>query len=291
MVYCATLPLPETRQVLPSRRLVPRGQHLLGEVDAAVAGGLGPDQRAAPVEALAGEHAGELVAERLYCPKRKPISRPPTPMSPAGTSVLGPMWRKSSVMKLWQKRMTSLSLLPLGSKSRAALAAAHGQRGQGVLEHLLEGQELEDAEVHRGVEAQPALVGADGAVHLDPEAAVDLDLALVVHPGDAEHDHALGLDDALEDLRRAGTPGGGRAPEPATPTTSWTAWWNSGSAGFLALTSAISEVTYSFICLSVIGGGPDGDEEPDRPSDRPSSRPRGRRPRPPDPGGVGDQQP
>ena len=33
--------------------------------------------------------------------------------------------------------------------------------------------------------------------------------------------------------------------------TSWTAWWNSGSAGFLALTSAISEVTYSFIGLSV----------------------------------------
>ena len=38
-------------------------------------------------------------------------------MSPAGTSVSGPMWRKSSDMKAWQKRMTSLSLLPLGSKS------------------------------------------------------------------------------------------------------------------------------------------------------------------------------
>ncbi len=38
-------------------------------------------------------------------------------MSPAGTSVSGPMWRLSSVMKLWQKRMTSLLLFPLGSKS------------------------------------------------------------------------------------------------------------------------------------------------------------------------------
>ena len=38
-------------------------------------------------------------------------------MSPAGTSVSGPMWRKSSDMKAWQKRMTSLSLFPFGSKS------------------------------------------------------------------------------------------------------------------------------------------------------------------------------
>ena len=50
------------------------------------------------------------------------------------------------------------------------------------------------------MEAQAALVGADGAVHLDAEAAVDLDLAAVVDPGHAEHDHPLGLDDALEDL-------------------------------------------------------------------------------------------
>jgi len=61
------------------------------------------------------------LANRLYWPKRYPISRPPTPMSPAGTSVLGPMWRCSSVMKLWQNRMTSLSLLPLGSKSEPPL--------------------------------------------------------------------------------------------------------------------------------------------------------------------------
>ena len=39
-------------------------------------------------------------------------------------------------------------------------------------------------------------------VHLDAEAAVDLDLALVVHPGHAEHDDALRLDHALQDLGR-----------------------------------------------------------------------------------------
>src|SRR5579885_392482 len=57
------------------------------------------------------------LARRLYCPNKYPISRPPTPMSPAGTSVFGPTWRNSSVMNDWQKRITSVSDLFLGSKS------------------------------------------------------------------------------------------------------------------------------------------------------------------------------
>ena len=53
------------------------------------------------------------------------------------------------------------------------------------------------------MEPQAALVGADRAVHLDAETAVDLDLALVVDPRHAEHDHPLGLDQPLENLRLA----------------------------------------------------------------------------------------
>ena len=45
--------------------VVARVEHLFGEVDGAVAGGLGTDERAAPVETLAGEHADELVADAL----------------------------------------------------------------------------------------------------------------------------------------------------------------------------------------------------------------------------------
>ena len=50
------------------------------------------------------------------------------------------------------------------------------------------------------MEAQPALVGPDGAVHLDAETPVDVDLAVVVDPGDPEDDHPLGLGHTLEDL-------------------------------------------------------------------------------------------
>jgi hypothetical protein len=53
------------------------------------------------------------------------------------------------------------------------------------------------------VEAKPALVGPDRAVHLDPEASVHLHFAAIVHPRNAEHEDALRLRDPLEELRRA----------------------------------------------------------------------------------------
>jgi len=49
------------------------------------------------------------------------------------------------------------------------------------------------------MEAQAAFVGADGAIHLYPESAVNVYDALIVYPGYPEHDRALRLDDALED--------------------------------------------------------------------------------------------
>ena len=48
------------------------------------------------------------------------------------------------------------------------------------------------------MEAQAALVRADGGVELHAVTAVDLRLALVVHPDHAELDHALRLDEPLE---------------------------------------------------------------------------------------------
>lgn len=80
----------------------------------------------------------------------------------------------------------------------AALAAADRQTCQGVLEDLLKAEELDDALVDGRMETQTALVRTDRAVELDAEAAVDLNLALVIHPRHAELDDALRLDDLLE---------------------------------------------------------------------------------------------
>ncbi len=185
---------------LPGERLAAGRQHLLGEIDAAVAGRLGTDQRAAPVEPLAGEDAGELVAQPLVLPEEIADLAPSDPDVPGRHVGVRADVAKELAHEALAEAHHLVVALPLGIEVRAPLAAAHRQGGQRVLEHLLEGQELEDAEVDRGVEPQAALVGADGAVHLDAEATVDADVPRVVLPGDAEHEDPLGLDDPLEDL-------------------------------------------------------------------------------------------
>ncbi len=90
-------------------------------------------------------------------------------MSPAGTSVSAPMCFVQFCHKALAEAHDLAVGFALGVKVAAALAAADGQAGQGVLEDLFKAQELDDALVDRGVEPQPALVGADGAVELHPD--------------------------------------------------------------------------------------------------------------------------
>jgi hypothetical protein len=70
--------------------------------------------------------------------------------------------------------------------------------GQGILEDLLETQELQDRQVDCGVQTETAFVWAEGRVELDSVAAVDLHLVLIVLPDDTELDDTLGNGDDLE---------------------------------------------------------------------------------------------
>ena len=83
-------------------------------------------------------------------------------MSPAGTSVSGPMWLDELGHEALAEAHDLSVGLALGVKVGAALAAAHGQGGQSVLEDLLKAQELDDGQVDVLAEPQAALVGADG---------------------------------------------------------------------------------------------------------------------------------
>lgn len=65
---------------------------------------------------------------------------------------------------------------------------------------MLKAQKLEDRKVDSGVEAETALVGTKCRVELHAVALLDLALALVVLPDDAELDDALGNGDYLEGL-------------------------------------------------------------------------------------------
>lgn len=133
-------------------------------------------------------------------------------MSPAGTSVLAPICFDSSRMKEKQNLRISLSDLPLGSKSAPPLpppmftGTPVGQiielkqdlcvgmltAGQRILEDLLESQEFEDRQVHRGVKAETSFVGAQGGVELHTVSSIDLHLSLVVLPDHPELNDSFG---------------------------------------------------------------------------------------------------
>ena len=88
--------------------------------------------------------------------------------------------------------------LSLGVEVCAALCAAHGQSGQRVLENLLKAKELDDRQVHRGVETQATLVGAERGIELNAEATIDVNAALIIAPRNAEHELAFRLNNSLE---------------------------------------------------------------------------------------------
>ena len=177
------------------------GEHLTGEVHAAVAGGFGSDERATVVEALAGQDAGlEVVAElAVHAEHVADFTTANADVARRHVEVVADVAPEFHHEGLAEAHDLGVGLA-LGIEVRTALAAAHRKAGQAVLENLLKGEELEDGRVHRGVEAQTALVGTNRAVELNAEATVDLQVAVVVHPGDAELNHALWLCDALDDV-------------------------------------------------------------------------------------------
>ena len=125
--YWATLPEPEITTVLPSK-LSPLVFNILSAkytVPYPVASGRifePPQESPLPVSTPVNS-----LRIFLYIPNRNPISRAPTPISPAGTSVFGPMCLFNSNIKAWQKRITSSSDLPLGSKSDPPLPPPMGR--------------------------------------------------------------------------------------------------------------------------------------------------------------------
>ena len=176
-------------------------EHFFGEVHASEPGGFRANQAAAVGHAFAGEDAGELVAQAFVLTEEE-ANFPRTDADIAGRHVyVG----ADVAVQLAHERLTETHdfgiALALRIEVRAALAAAHGQGGQRVLEGLLEGEEFQHAHVHRWMKTQTALVWADGAVHLDAETAIDLNLALIVDPRHAKHYGALRLADTLQNPR------------------------------------------------------------------------------------------
>ena len=174
-------------------------ERLGGEVAQAVAGGLGAGQGAAVGQTLAGQDAAvEAVNDALV------LAEEVADLAGTDADIAGGRIGELADMavELRHEALAEAHDLRIGLALRvkvgAALAAAHGERGQRVLQDLLKAQELDDGEVHAGMEAKTALVGANGGIKLNAVTAVDADVAGVVDPGNTEFNHTLGLDKALE---------------------------------------------------------------------------------------------
>ena len=129
---------------LPTRSSPAGLEHVGEEIDGAVAGRLGADQRAAIFEALAGQHAFPAVGDALV------LAEHVADLARADADVAG---RHVDVgadvaVELGHEALAEahdlVDALALGIEVGAALAAAHRQAGQRVLEGLLEGEELQD---------------------------------------------------------------------------------------------------------------------------------------------------
>ncbi len=129
LAYIATLPEPEMTTVLPFEAVVLHAlEHFLGVVAKSVTGSLGTGKRTAVRNTLTGKNAGKLVAESLILTVEVSyLSATDADIARRNVRIRANMLGKSSVMKLWQKRMISPSDLPFGSKSEPPLPPPMGR--------------------------------------------------------------------------------------------------------------------------------------------------------------------
>src|SRR5690606_7404405 len=177
-------------------------EHVVEEIDRAVTGRLGADHRAAVFEALAGEYAGEVVGDPLVLAEHvADLARADADVPGGHVHVGADVAIEFGHEALAEAHHLAVALA-LGVEVGPAFAATHREAGERVLERLLERKELEHAFVDARVEAQAALVGTDRVVVLHAVAALDMHVAGIVLPADAERHDAVRLRDAAHDLGR-----------------------------------------------------------------------------------------
>src|SRR3546814_1123668 len=108
-------------------------EHVGEEIDRAIAGRIGPDQRAAPFESLAGQHPSEFAGDPLV------LAEHIADLAPADTNVargdvdVGADVAIAFGLEALAKADDLSPALALGVEVRPALAAAHRQAGPCIL--------------------------------------------------------------------------------------------------------------------------------------------------------------
>ena len=181
-------------------------EHVLREIDRAVARGFRTDERTAVGQGLARQHAAPFVAQTLVLAEQiADFTAADVHVARGDVRVRADMaeqFRHEALAEAHDFAVAAALAGRVGAlfrvEVRTAFAAAHRQRRQRVLEYLLEAEELQHGEIDRRIEAKAAFVRADRRIELDAVAAVDADDAFVVDPRNAEDDRALRLDDPFQ---------------------------------------------------------------------------------------------
>ena len=186
----------------------------------------------------------------MYWRYKKPISLPPTPISPAGTSVSAPIYLQSSVIKLWQNAITSLSDFPLGSKSDPPLPPPIGSPVREFLKICSKPRNLIIPRFTDGWRRRPPLYGPIALLNCTRYPVLTCTWPLSSTHGTR---NLICLSGSTSLSRRASLRNFSSFASITTrrdSSTSFTAWWNSGSAGFFFTTKSITSSTYDILITS-----------------------------------------
>lgn len=176
-------------------------QHVLYEIECAETGSLRTEDRTAPSFALAGKNAGVVLASQFLIHTVQEADLTTAYAYVAGGNVgidtdIVPQFKHESLAETHDFSVRLAGRIEV----RTTLCTTHRKGRQGVLESLLETEELQHRRVHGLVETQTAFVGTDRAVELNAVAQVGLNFAFVVHPRYAEGEDTIRLYEALNDL-------------------------------------------------------------------------------------------
>ena len=129
---------------LAIKRLATRTQHSLGKITCTVAGSLRAHQAATPLLTFAGKRTGELVTQTFVLPEHvSDFASAYTYISCRHIGVSTYMALQFSHERLAEPHHLGITLATR-REIRTAFGATHRQRGQRILEGLLESQELHD---------------------------------------------------------------------------------------------------------------------------------------------------
>ena len=177
-------------------------QDMLDEIDCAIAGRLRTDQGTAPGHSLSRKDSRMFACKFLvHSEKVAYFAASDSHVSCRNVRIRADVAPEFEHERLAEAHDLSVRLA-LWVKVRTALATAHRQSRERILEGLLKAEELQHGNAHSGMKAQAALVGTDCAVELHPVAGVHPYLTPVVNPCHLECKNPVWLNKSLDNPRR-----------------------------------------------------------------------------------------